>query len=120
MGVCFPRSSSLVSHLAAFVAWERRSDHPMLPLTLFRDRRFSTGTGVVTIAFFLLFGFFFLVTQYLQFARGYSPLEAGLATLPAAATSIMVSPRTAALAQRYGAPRVMRPGSPSSPAGSAC
>ena len=71
--------------LAAFVAWELRSDHPMLPLTLFRDRRFSTGTGVITIAFFVMFGFFFLVTQYFQFARGYSPLEAGLATLPAAA-----------------------------------
>ena len=56
--------------LAAFVAWELRSDHPMLPLTLFRDRRFSTGTGVITIAFFLMFGFFFLVTQYFQFARG--------------------------------------------------
>ena len=93
--------------LAAFVAWELRSDHPMLPLTLFRDRRFTTGTGVITIAFFLLFGFFFLVTQYFQFARGYSPLEAGLATLPAAVTSIAVSPRSAALAQRYGAPRVM-------------
>ena len=96
--------------LAAFVAWERRSDHPMLPLTLFGDRRFSTGTGVVTIVFFVLFGFFFLVTQYFQFGRGYSPLEAGLATLPAAVTSIVVSPRSAALAQRFGAPRVMAVG----------
>jgi MFS transporter, DHA2 family, multidrug resistance protein len=93
--------------LAAFVAWERRSDHPMLPLTLFRDRRFSTGTGVIATAFFVMFGFFFLVTQYFQFARGYSPLEAGLATLPAAVTLIAISPRSASLAQRYGAPRVM-------------
>src|SRR5918995_7034401 len=54
--------------LAAFVAWEQRSDHPMLPLNLFRDRRFSTGTGVIMIAFLLVFGFFFLVTQYFQFA----------------------------------------------------
>ena len=61
--------------LPAFVAWERRSDHPMLPLTLFRNPRFSTATGVVTIAFFVMFGFFFLITQYFQFARGYSPLE---------------------------------------------
>ena len=96
--------------LAAFVAWERRSDHPILPLTLFRDRRFSTGTGVITIAFFVMFGFFFLVTQYFQFARGYSPLEAGLATLPAAVTLIAVSPRSAVLAQRYGAARVMAVG----------
>src|SRR5207302_4693107 len=93
--------------LAAFVAWEARSDHPLLPLTLFRNRHFSTGTCVTTIAFFVLFGFFFLLTQYYQFARGYSPLEAGLAGLPAALTLVALSPRSAALAQRYGAPRVM-------------
>ena len=58
----------------------------------------------------MLFGFFFLFTQYLQFARGYSPLEAGLSTVPAAVTLIAVSPRSAALAQRYGAARVMAVG----------
>jgi MFS transporter, DHA2 family, multidrug resistance protein len=93
--------------LAAFVAWERRSDHPMLPLTLFRDRRFSTGSGVITIAFFVMFGFFFLITQYLQFARGYSALEAGLAGLPASLAFLVFSPRSAALADRYGSARVM-------------
>jgi DHA2 family multidrug resistance protein-like MFS transporter len=93
--------------LSLFLAWERRSDHPMLPLTLFRDRRFSTGSGVITVAFFVMFGFFFLATQYLQFARGYSPLEAGLAGLPLALTFVAVSPRSAALAERYGAARVM-------------
>ena len=96
--------------LAAFVAWERRSDHPMLPLNLFRDRRFSTGSGVITLAFFVMFGFFFLVTQYFQFGRGYSPLEAGLAGLPPALAFIVFSPRSAALAQRYGAARVMAAG----------
>jgi MFS transporter, DHA2 family, multidrug resistance protein len=93
--------------LSAFVAWERRSDHPMLPLSLFRDRRFSTGSGVITVAFFVMFGFFFLMTQYLQFGRGYSPLEAGLASLPLALAFVVFSPRSAALAQRYGAARVM-------------
>src|SRR5256884_4360508 len=38
--------------LSLFLAWERRSDHPTLPLTLFRDRRFSTGSGVIMVAFF--------------------------------------------------------------------
>ncbi|HZA00533.1 MAG TPA: MFS transporter [Acidimicrobiales bacterium] len=93
--------------LSAFVGWERRSPHPMLPLTLFRDRRFSTGSGVITIAFFVMFGFFFLMTQYLQFGRGYSPLEAGLAGLPVALAFVVFSPRSAALAERYGAARVM-------------
>ena len=93
--------------LPLFLLWERRTEHPMLPLTLFRDRRFSVGSGVVTIAFFVMFGFFFLMTQYLQFARGYSPLEAGLAGLPLALTFVAFSPRSAALAERYGAGRVM-------------
>jgi MFS transporter, DHA2 family, multidrug resistance protein len=93
--------------LAAFMAWERRSDHPMLPLTLFRDRRFSTGSGVITASYFVMFGFFFLITQYLQFARGYSPLEAGLAGLPASLAFLVFSPRSAALADRYGPARVM-------------
>jgi MFS transporter, DHA2 family, multidrug resistance protein len=99
----------LVSALALvlFYFWERRSDHPMLPLQLFRDRRFSAGSGAITAAFFVMFGFFFLATQYLQFARGYSPLEAGLAGLPLALTFVLVSPRSAALAERYGAGRVM-------------
>ena len=93
--------------LSLFVWWERRSDHPMLPLGLFRNRRFSVGSGAITAAFFVMFGFFFLMTQYLQFGRGYSPLEAGLASLPLALTFVVVSPRSAALAERYGAGRVM-------------
>jgi DHA2 family multidrug resistance protein-like MFS transporter len=93
--------------LASFLVWERRSDHPMLPLSLFRDRRFSTGSGVITISFFVMFGFFFLITQYLQFARGYSALEAGLAGLPASLAFLVFSPRSAGLVDRYGAHRVM-------------
>lgn len=93
--------------LAAFLRWERRSEHPMLPLSFFRDRRFSIGSGVITVAFFVMFGFFFLATQYLQFGRGYSPLEAGLALLPLPIMFVALSPRSAALAERFGATRVM-------------
>jgi EmrB/QacA subfamily drug resistance transporter len=96
--------------LSLFVWWEQRSEHPMLPLGLFRDRRFSSGSAAITVAFFVMFGFFFLMTQYLQFGRGYSPLEAGLAGLPLALTFVAVSPRSASLAQRYGASRVMAAG----------
>lgn len=96
--------------LTTFLWWERHSSHPMLPLTFFRDRRFSTGSGVVTVAFFVMFGFFFLATQYLQFARHYSPLEAGLALLPLPILFVAVSPRSAALAARFGAARVMAAG----------
>jgi EmrB/QacA subfamily drug resistance transporter len=88
--------------LIGFVAWERAAPHPMLPLRFFSDRRFSVGSAVVTTSFFVMFGFFFLFTLYLQFARGYSPLEAGVATLPFAVTIVLVSPRSAGLAERFG------------------
>ena len=96
--------------LGAFVVWERRSSHPMLPLTFFRDRRMSVGSGVVTVAFFVMFGLFFMFTLYLQFVRTYSPLEAGLATLPLAITLVAVAPRSAALAEQRGTGPVMSTG----------
>ena len=88
--------------LVGFIAWERVATHPMLPLRFFADRRFSVGSAVVTVSFFVMFGFFFLFSLYLQLVRGYSPLDAGLATLPMAATFIVVSPRSAPLAERIG------------------
>ena len=96
--------------LSAFVAWERRSAHPMLPLRLFQDRRLSVGSGVITAAFFVMFGLFFLFTLYLQFVRDYSPLRAGLSTLPLALTLVAVAPRSAALAERVGTGPVMASG----------
>jgi EmrB/QacA subfamily drug resistance transporter len=95
---------------AAFVAWEARVTHPMLPLTLFRDRRFNVASGAITLTFFVLFGWFFLVTLYLQYGLGYSPLEAGLASLPMAAAMVAVSPRSAGLSERYGNARVITVG----------
>ena len=88
--------------ITLFVLWERIAEHPMLPLKFFADRRFSVGSAVVTTSFFVMFGFFFLFSMYLQFARGYSPLDAGLATLPMAATFMIVSPRSAGLVERLG------------------
>ena len=96
--------------LGGFVGWERRSSHPMLPLTFFRDRRMSVGSGVVTVAFFVMFGLFFLFSFYLQFVRNYSPLAAGLATLPLAVALVAVAPRSAALAARLGSGPVMATG----------
>jgi hypothetical protein len=96
--------------LIAFALWERRSPHPMLPVELFRDRRMSVGSGVITSAFFVMFGLFFLFTLYLQFVRAYSPLSAGLATLPLALTLVAVAPRSAVVAERVGAGPVMAAG----------
>jgi len=99
-----------VAALGAFIAWERRSPHPMLPIRYFRDLRFSVGAAVITIAFFAMFGFFFLNGLYLQFVRGYSPLLAGVSTLPLAAMLVIVAPRSAALAERFGSGPVISTG----------
>jgi len=96
--------------LIAFIVWERRAEHPMLPLWLFKDRRMSVGSGVITTAFFVMFGLFFLFSPYLQFVRGYSPLLAGLSTLPIAVTLIAIAPRSAVLADRIGTGRVISTG----------
>jgi MFS family permease len=71
--------------LAAFVWWERRTPHPMLDLGFFRNARFSVGTVAVSAAFFSLLGGIFALTQYLQFAHGYSAIEAGAVMSPARA-----------------------------------
>lgn len=81
--------------LTGFVIWELNVDEPMLPVRIFRNLRFSAASAAVTSAFFALFGFIFLVTQYFQFVRGYGPLEAGLRTIPVAvsiATASIVAP----------------------------
>jgi EmrB/QacA subfamily drug resistance transporter len=96
--------------LVGFVLWELRAEHPMLPMTFFRDRGFSVGSGVITFAFFVMFGFFFLITQFLQFVRGYSPLDAGVATLPLAAALVAVSPRSAGWAAKVGPTTVITAG----------
>ena len=70
--------------LAAFIAAERRAAHPMLDVRLFRNLRFSAASGAVTVSFFTLFGFIFLITQYFQFVRGYGPLSTGVRLLPVA------------------------------------
>jgi EmrB/QacA subfamily drug resistance transporter len=70
--------------LAAFVRWERHVAEPMLDVDLFRNLRFTAASGSVTIAFFALFGFIFMITQYFQFLKGYSPLSTGLRMLPVA------------------------------------
>jgi EmrB/QacA subfamily drug resistance transporter len=70
--------------LVAFVAVERQRQQPMLDVRLFRNLRFSAASGSIAVAFFALFGFIFLITQYLQFVKGYTPLNTGVRLLPVA------------------------------------
>ncbi len=78
--------------LGAFAVWELRRVDPMLDVRLFRNPRFSAASGAIALAFFGLFGFIFLITQYFQVVRGYSTLRAGVSTLPFAIVTGAVSP----------------------------
>jgi EmrB/QacA subfamily drug resistance transporter len=88
--------------LVAFVVVERRSTHPMLDVTLFKDPRFSAASGAVTVTFFALFGFIFLITQYMQFIRGWGALSTGTRILPVALSIAVASVFGAMLAPRIG------------------
>ncbi len=96
--------------LVAFVVRERRTSHPMLDVTLFRDPRFSAASGAVTITFFALFGFIFLITQYFQFVRGYGTLSTGARILPVALSIAVASVVGALLAPRIGTKVVVTTG----------
>ena len=88
--------------LAAFVAWELRTEHPMLPLRFFRDPRFSAASASVALVFFALFGVIFELTQYLQSVLGYSALGAGLRTLPVSLGLILGAGLSTRLTPRIG------------------
>jgi Major Facilitator Superfamily len=96
--------------LTAFIRWERRSDHPMLDVGVFTNMRFTAGSVSVAFAFFALFGFIFMVTQYFQFVRGYGTLEAGVRTVPFALFTGMAAPLSAKLAERFGTKAIVTAG----------
>jgi EmrB/QacA subfamily drug resistance transporter len=96
--------------LAAFILCERRSGHPMLDVRLFRNMRFSAASSSVTVAFFTLFGFIFLMTQYFQFIRGYGPLSTGVHLLPVALSVGVGSVAGTQLAVRAGTKLVVAVG----------
>jgi EmrB/QacA subfamily drug resistance transporter len=88
--------------LTVFALWERRTSQPMLDVDLFRNIRFSAASFSITVSFFALFGFIFLITQYFQLVRGYDTLSAGVHTLPFAVATGAVAPAAPALAGRLG------------------
>jgi EmrB/QacA subfamily drug resistance transporter len=92
-----------IAILAVFVRIERRMDNPSLDISLFRFPAFSAACAALTLAFFALFGVTFFLTFYLQFARDYSPFQAGLRLLPVALALAFFAPRSDALVRRIGA-----------------
>ena len=82
----------------------------MLNLEFFRNPRFSAASSGLMLIFFAMFGATFLLTQYLQFVVGYSPLRAGSALLPWAAIMLVVAPLSARWAERFGTKLVVATG----------
>jgi EmrB/QacA subfamily drug resistance transporter len=96
--------------LGAFLVWERRVAEPMLDLGFFRNARFSVGTAAVSIAFFGLLGGTFGLTQYLQFAHGYTAIQAG-AIMSSMALGLMLGAGSSSRAvARLGTSRVVAAG----------
>jgi EmrB/QacA subfamily drug resistance transporter len=88
--------------VAAFLQWERRTPAPMLSPKLFASRQFNAANGVSFFMYASLFGVLFLMMQFLQTALGYSPLQAGLRTLPWTGAPMVIAPIAGALADRIG------------------
>src|SRR5688572_844676 len=96
--------------IAAFVAWEARTDAPMIPLRLFRSRAFTAANVVSMLMTFGMFGSIFLLAQFFQVVQGYSPLEAGLRTLPWTGVPMLVAPIAGLLSDRIGSRPLMSAG----------
>ncbi|MFZ0142404.1 MAG: MFS transporter [Aeromicrobium sp.] len=88
--------------LITFVLHQRRTPHALVPLELFADRVF-TALNICTFAIYgALSGGMFLLVLQLQYVTGYSPLEAGLATLPPTILLLLFSGRAGALGEKFG------------------
>jgi MFS transporter, DHA2 family, multidrug resistance protein len=88
--------------LTVFVLLERRSSHPSLDITLFRNPQLSAATTAIGLVFFALMGVTFYFSFYLQAVRGYSPFDAGLCLVAVAAAIVFTAPQSAKLARRFG------------------
>jgi DHA2 family multidrug resistance protein-like MFS transporter len=88
--------------LAGFVAWERRVEHPMLDVGVFRNLRFTAASVSIMFVFFALMGVIFFLTTYLQSVMGYTALQAGVRMLPVAVGMVLTSRVVVALTQRLG------------------
>jgi EmrB/QacA subfamily drug resistance transporter len=88
--------------LTAFLLVERRSTHPLVPLSMFADPMFR-GANLVTLMVYSALGvFFFLLVLQMQVVAGFSPTVAGTALLPVTVLMLLLSTRSGALADRIG------------------
>ncbi|MET9509461.1 MFS transporter [Streptomyces flavidovirens] len=89
--------------LLVFGWYETHIEHPLLPMRLFRSPALTIGTIITAVNFFVLLGVIFFVMLYLQNVRGFTPVEAGVRTLPLSLASVVASPLGAKLTEKFGA-----------------
>ena len=89
--------------LALFVLHEKRSSHPAMEVSYFRNPAFTAAIAAVSLVFFALMGVTFFSVFYLQSVRGLTPFESGLMLLPLAITQLLFAPQARRLVERYGA-----------------
>jgi EmrB/QacA subfamily drug resistance transporter len=99
-----------VALLVCFVAWELRTEHPMLPMRFFGNRTFALANVASLLMFFGMFGAIFFISQFFQTVQGLSPLQSGLRILPWTAMPMLVAPIAGALSDRIGGHRLMGAG----------
>jgi EmrB/QacA subfamily drug resistance transporter len=108
-GVLVPLVGGIV--LLGLFAWlQRRSSHPALDVSLFRNPAFSAAATALGLNFFALLGATFYLVYYLQGVLGYSPLQSGAALIPTAIGMALMAPRSSGLAERFGAKAVCATG----------
>lgn len=96
--------------LVVFVWLQRRSTHPALDVSLFRNPAFSAAAAALGLNFFALLGATFYLVYYLQGVRDYSPLQSGAALIPVALGMSLMALRSSGLADRFGAKAVCASG----------
>jgi len=95
--------------IVAFVLWQRRAAHPLLPLSIVLDRNRGAAYTAVLLAGAGMFGIFLFVTYYLQASLGYTPIQTGLSFLPMIGMLVVAAQLgTNLLVPRFG-PKVMVP-----------
>ncbi len=93
--------------ITAFVWWERKAPRPLLPMSLFTNRLFTVAIITVALVYGALMGVMFFLPQFLQLVQGNSPLQSGVAMLPAAGGLFLASLFSPRWAERFGTRRIV-------------
>ncbi|CAN5746331.1 MFS transporter [soil metagenome] len=96
--------------MATFIWWQTTTDHPMLDVRFFKNPRFSAANLAITLAFFAMIGSMFVITQFMQFVLGFSPLQAGIRSVPLALCLMLVAPQSSKLVDKVGTKLVVAGG----------